>query len=102
MRKITKEASDAFMSSTPFKKANMEIEVLPLVTIMQLHGNAIAFLHNDPNRTLHITNAGWESNTTKERLNSLPGVSIYQKNGEWYLNGEKWNGKLIEISNYKD
>ena len=97
MRKITQEAIKAFYNATPFKKQNMEIEVLPNVTIMKLHGNAIAYLYNNPGRTLSITNCGWETNTTKERLNALRGVHITQKNVVWYLNGEVWNGNLIDI-----
>ena len=33
----------------------MQIEVLPNVTIMKLHGNAIAYLYNDVKRTLSIS-----------------------------------------------
>lgn len=97
MRKITEESVNAFYNGEAFRKANMEIEVLPDVTIMKLHGNSIAYLYNDPQKTLSITNCGWESNTTKERLNALRGVNIYQKNYQWYLNGELWDGKLIDI-----
>ena len=46
---------------------------------------------------LSISNAGWESNTTKERLNGLPGVSIRQKNWSWFLNGEEWDGNWKRI-----
>ena len=97
MRKITKESIEAFLNSKSFKKANMEVEVKDNVTILRLHGNAIAYRYNDPEKTLSITNAGWFSNTTKERLNSIPNVSIKQKNYTWYLNGELWDGKLIDI-----
>ena len=97
MRKITEQSREAFYSARPFKKANMEIKVLPDVTIMLLHGNAIAYRYNDHKNTLKITNAGWQSNTTKERLNSLYGVDIYQRNFQWFLNGQIWNGDLIEI-----
>ena len=75
-RKITEESIEAFLDARPFKKANMEIVVEPNVTIMKLHGNAIAYRYNNPERTLSITNAGWQSNTTKDRLNALPNVSI--------------------------
>ena len=98
MRKITEESVDAFMNARKFKKANMEIEVLPNVTVMRLHGNPIAFRYNDPERTLSITDAGWSSNTTKERLNGIPNVSIQQKNWEWFLNGDKWDGDMIDVS----
>ena len=40
---------------------------------------------------------GWSSNTTKERLNGLTGVNIWQKDFVWYLNGEEWNGEWIRI-----
>jgi hypothetical protein len=97
MRKITNKSVNAFYESKPFKEANMEIEVLPNVTIMKLHGNSIAFKYNDPENTLAITNYGWFSNTTKERLNGLPGVSIVQKKGVWYLNGKEWDGKMTNV-----
>jgi hypothetical protein len=97
MRKITKESIECFLNCKPFNKSNMQVEILPNVTLLKLHGNIIAYLYNDPEKTLSITNCGWFSNTTKERLNALPKVNIYQKNYEWFLNGQKWDGKLIDI-----
>ena len=97
MRKITRESVNAFMNAQPFNRQNMQVEVLPNVTILKLHGNKIAYRYNDPQRTLSITNAGWQSNTTKERLNAIDGVSINQKNWIWYLNGKEWDGNLIDI-----
>jgi len=85
------------MNAEPFKKSNMEVEVLPNVTILKLFGNRIAYRYNDPERTLSITNCGWNTVTTKERLNALPDVSIQQVRGEWFLNGKKWDGKLIDV-----
>lgn len=97
MRKITEESVNAFMNAKKFNKANMQVEVLPNVTILKLHGNNIAYRYNNPSKTLSITNAGWESRTTKERLNAISGVNIHQKNRVWYLNGEEWDGSLIDI-----
>tara|TARA_R110000764_G_scaffold208369_1_gene294063 strand:+ start:376 stop:669 length:294 start_codon:yes stop_codon:yes gene_type:complete len=97
MRKITEESVNAFMNARKFKKANMEVEVLPNVTILKLHGNKIAYRYNNPERTLSITSCGWFTNTTKERLNALEGVNIYQKNWEWYLNDKQWDGGLIDV-----
>jgi hypothetical protein len=94
MRKITKESVAAFNNGVNFKKANMEVEVVKNNVFMYLHDNLIA---QKVNGVLSITNAGWQSNTTKERLNGLDGVSINQKSFVWYLNGEKWDGNLIEI-----
>lgn len=97
MRQITNDSINAFMNARKFNRQNMSVEVLPNVTILKLHNNAIAYKYNDPEETLSITNCGWFSNTTKERLNGLPNVNIYQKNFEWFLNGKKWNGNLINI-----
>jgi hypothetical protein len=97
MRQITIDSIDAFLNARKFNRQNMSVEVLPNVTILKLHNNAIAYKYNDPERTLSITNCGWFSNTTKERLNGLPNVNIYQKNFEWFLNGKEWNGNLINI-----
>jgi hypothetical protein len=98
MRQITKESINAFLNAKKFNKQNMAVEVLPNVTVLKLHGNEIAYLYNDPNKTLSIQNCGWFTPTTKERLNALPNVNIHQKNYVWYLNGEEWNGELIDIN----
>lgn len=97
MRKITTQAVQAFEEARPFKSGNTQIEVTPNCTIMKLFGNPIAYRYNDPERTLSITNCGWQSDTTKERLNGLEGVRISQSKGKWYLNGNEWDGKLIDI-----
>lgn len=97
MRQITMEAVYAFENARKFKKGNMSVEVLPNVTVLRMHGNAIAYLYNDPERTLTITNAGWFSNTTKERLNGLKGVRVIQHKWNWYLNGEQWDGNLVDV-----
>lgn len=98
MRKITKEAINAFYSAEKFSSSNTVVEVLPNVTILKLHDNEIAYRYNDPEKTLSITNCGWFSNTTKERLNAIDGVHIVQKKGVWYLNGKEWDGELIDIN----
>ena len=98
MRKITKESINAFLSAKKFRKSNMDVDVLPNVTLLKYQGNTIAYRYNDPKKTLSITNCGWFSNTTKERLNGLPNVSIVQRNFIWYLNGKEWNGELTNIN----
>ena len=105
MRKITEESINAFLNRTNFSKANMQVKNENKETRLKLHGNTIAIL-NEFNE-LFITNCGWESNTTKERLNGLIneylgfpnciGKGIYQKNFQWFLNGELWNGELTKI-----
>ena len=95
MRKITSEAVDKFLSKTPFKKSNMEVDQAFGTYRLKLHGNTIAVL--DEFNMLSISNAGWTSNTTKERLNGLPHVRINQKNWQWYLNGNEWSGEWTRV-----
>ena len=97
MRLITQQSVKAFNNAKKFNRQNMSVEVLPNVTILKLHNNAIAYRYNDPETTLTITNCGWFTPTTKERLNALEGVSIQQKNFVWFLNGKEWNGSNITI-----
>jgi hypothetical protein len=97
MRTITEKAIEAFMNAEKFKSSNTNVEVLPNVTILKLFNNAIAYRYNDPERTLSITNCGWKSNTTKERLNAIPNVNIKQIKGSWFLNNKEWNGDLIDV-----
>ena len=54
-----------------------------------LHGNLIAWLDTATN-DLSISSAGWETVTTKSRLNALldefcDGARIFQKNWEWFI-----------------
>lgn len=95
-RKITKEAIEAFMSGEKFKKDNTSVEVAHGFVKLRLHGNAIAQKDLETGDT-EVTNAGWFTTTTKERLNGIPGVSIYQRKGVWYLNGAEWDGEWKKI-----
>ena len=96
MRKITKEAVSKFLSKETFRKSNMSVEESYGVYKLKLHGNTIATI--DELGVLSVSNAGWASNTTKERLNGIPGVRVHQKNWNWYLNGQEWDGGWKRIS----
>jgi hypothetical protein len=91
MRKVTEKVVSAFMQGKAYKLQNTSTDG----TALYLHGNKIAEKRSDG---LYISNAGWQSNTTKERLNALSGVSVWQKKGQWYLNGELWNGQWSKIN----
>ncbi len=95
MRKITQESVRNFIDGVPFKKSNMEVTCEGTIYYLKLHGNKIAARLADGR--MWISNAGWQSNTTKERLNGLPGVNIIQRNWSWVLNGMPWDGKPIFI-----
>ncbi len=95
MRKITTDAINAFYQNCIFKQSNTSVEVSGNETKLLLHGNVIA--RKEMNGRLTISNCGWFTTTTKERLNGLDGVSIYQKDYEWFLNGKPWDGKPIVV-----
>lgn len=99
MRKVTREISDAFIAGKAKTIGNTTTDG----TKIWLHGNAIA--RRNENGSIEISSAGWQSNTTKERLNGLLyklGLNIYisQKNWQWYLGGEEFStgrGQWTEV-----
>jgi len=101
MREITRQAIQAFTYNRNFKKSNTKVkyscrENYPSSWKCELflHGNLIAY------KDCHgffISSAGWQTVTTKERLNGFDNVDIYQKNFRWILNGQSWNGKWQQI-----
>jgi hypothetical protein len=97
MKVVTQNAVACFRNGNNGKFSNTEVVTENGVSKMYLFGNLIATLDHNVGGVMKITNAGWTSNTTKERLNGLPRVSIQQKKGDWYLNGELWNGELTEV-----
>lgn len=90
-RKVTTQVVSAFIAGNKLSVANSSTDGKALF----LHGNKIAEKREDG---LYITNAGWSSNVTKERLNAIPNVNIYQRNFNWFLNGKEWNGEWTKIA----
>jgi hypothetical protein len=88
MRKITEQVVGAFERRQRKVVGNTETDG----TSLWLFGNKIAEYREGG---IWITNAGWNSVTTKERLNGIYGVYITQKKGEWFLNGHRWDGEWI-------
>ena len=63
--------------------------------VVELHGNEIAQFTNGG--MLKITDAGWQTVTTKSRLNALlscfyAGQRLSQIKGQWRLNANDFNG----------
>lgn len=97
MRTITEKSIEAFMSGTKLTIGNTRVQISDCeykTVWLKLHDNLIA---TRVGSKIRITNCGWFTNTTKERLNALPGVHIQQKAGKWYLNGIEWDGTWIEV-----
>ena len=64
-----------------------------------LHGHIIASI-NWNTRAMSLSDCGWQTTTTKSRLNALlsglvPGASIYQRDFTWYLT---YHDKTVEFS----
>ena len=90
MRQITSVAADHFHTGISWKRDNTEVTVEGDVVKLRLFGNCIA--QKTP-LAYTITNCGYFTNTTKERLNGLHRVTIVQKKGKWFLNEREWDGK---------
>ena len=93
MRKITETIANAFLQGTNKTQGNTAV----LDGNVYLHGNKIVRRDSDG---LYMSLAGWNTPTTRERLNGIASVlglnaSFTQKAFEPYL-----NGKLIDDSNW--
>lgn len=94
MRKITQQSVNAFIAKRNFSSGNMTVHNHGQVTEMRLHGNLIAE-HVHITGEIFISNAGWTSNTTKERLNGILDAigegsgGIYQRDFQWYWKGSE-------------
>ena len=94
MKKITQETIKAFLESRPLKMGNTQTDGYNL----WLHGNKIIKKDiTQKNSPIFICLQGWNTQTTKERLNGLPNVKVSTKQGQVYLNGEKWDGECVKI-----
>ena len=94
MRGITRRVVWAFQNREALCVGNSESTGTKLL----LFDNCIAEHRLDG---LWITSCGYETATTKERLNGIPGVYIYQKNYQWYLNDEPWDGDWVCVQEKK-
>lgn len=68
MRKITEHAAWAFVCRENFRQSNTQVLVMGDTVTLGLHGNAIARREGGK---LSISLAGWDTLTTRERLNGL-------------------------------
>ena len=91
MRKIEQQMNEAILNRKDFFKGNTSVENYITETgareaIVTLHGNHIATV----GETLQICDAGWQTVTTKSRLNALCnefayGCYVFQRNFDWFL-----------------
>ena len=94
VRKIERQMCDAIANEQDWRKDNTEVinfyndDKELVVTSVYLHGNLISEVTNN---AVTIFDGGWQSNTTKSRLNAIcntfcvDGEGIFQKNFEWFI-----------------
>ena len=86
MRKIEKLMNDAITASKDWKLDNTEVINVDGVSEVYLHNNLIAKIGDT---WMQLFDGGWQSNTTKSRLNALLQVhgigneGVFQKNYVW-------------------
>lgn len=84
MKKIDDLTGTAFVNKKRFKLRNTKIEIVGGKPYLYLHNNLIAKMND--NDEILINHCGWQTVTTRARLNSLPGVHIRIFKGEFILN----------------
>ena len=94
MRQIEKEMNMAIKSKTAWSKSNTCTTFDNTIEncFVYLHGNHIA-TYNYADKELTLFDGGWQSNTTKSRLNALlnefiPSMRVNQKNWTWFLSDD--------------
>jgi hypothetical protein len=97
MRKIERLMNAAITAGKDFKLANTMVTTVNDVSHVFLHGNKIAEIGEN---FIVLMDGGWQSNTTKSRLNAIlsehgcPGECVFQKNWQWFVNV---NGATVDF-----
>ena len=87
MRKIESQMNSAIRRGINWASGNTGVFSDGNVSKVYLHGNHIATVKD---HSIIIKDGGWQSNTTKSRLNALLdefsyGMRVFQKNYEWFV-----------------
>ena len=95
MRKIEQQMNDAVANNKNWQSANTSVHFNEESgeSIVRLHGNKIAVIGDD---FLQIFDGGWQTTTTKSRLNALierfcnaVTDGVFQKDYVWYVRDNK-------------
>ena len=109
MRKIEQQMCAAVQKNINWQSGNTSVHFNEEsgVSVVRLHGNKIAEV-SDTDMT--IFDGGWQTNTTKSRLNALcdefciAGEGIFQKNYKWFVRkfvGESSiTGKVYNVDDF--
>ena len=103
MRKIEREMIQAIKDNKDWKSGNTQVITISDVSWVYLHNNLIATIYDD---SMEVFDGGWQSNTTKSRLNAIcntfcvAGEGIFQKNFEWFIHkfvGQAGTSKVYNV-----
>ena len=82
MRKVTQQIKEAFEQGKSLKVGNTETDGKTI----WLHGNAI--VKRDLDGLVRWSLVGWNTPTTRERVNGIVNAGVHQVNFEPVLNGQ--------------
>ena len=88
MRKIETQMNAAIQGNKNWSSGNTQVVTNKGVSPVYLHGNKIAMIDDT---SLTLFDGGWQSTTTKSRLNALcsefciVGEGVFQKDVLWYV-----------------
>ena len=109
MRKIEKQMCQAVQSNKDWQSANTSVHFDPEtgISVVRLHGNKIAEVSDND---MTIFDGGWQTVTTKSRLNALceyfcvDGEGVFQKDFQWFVRkfvGESSiTGKVYNVDDF--
>ena len=95
MRKIESQMCNAIKGNQDWKLSNTQVITYTNSSDVYLHGNLIARIGET---WIELFDGGWQSNTTKSRLNAIlkefgmDGEKVFQKNFDWFV---QYNGSPI-------
>ena len=102
MRKIERLMNAAITDGKDFKLDNTRVWTVQGVSYVSLHGNLIAEVDDNG---IKLYDGGWQSNTTKSRLNAIltehgiAGEGIFQKNYQWFI--RLYNGTEFFVTEFR-
>ena len=102
MRKIEQQMNNAISNKVDWNSSNTRVEYnnnTNCSTIV-LHSTAIA-VYDHNTQAVKLNTGGWQSNTTKSRLNAILsevkyGCSVFQKQWNWYVSFNRQTQDFID------
>ncbi len=117
MRKIEAQMINAIRNLKEWRSGNTEVRHItnnsfpnnPVVGVdVILHGSRIASVHAPAGSpaSVFITDAGYQTATTKSRLNAVlrslcGGASVFQRNYEWFLSDHYGDRRMYSTNVYE-